>query len=82
MVGLLSSRAIWGYENLPIIEKLHLKLLKLAAGLKSSTPTYMVYDELGALPINIAISKRIVRFWHSLTDSNKQLKYSNKLYHV
>jgi hypothetical protein len=73
---------VWGYENLPIIEKLHLKFLKLAAGLKSSTPTYMVYGELGALPINIAISKRIVRFWHSLTDSNKQLKYSNKLYHV
>jgi len=73
---------VWGYENLPIIEKLHLKILKLAARLKSSTPTYMVYGELGALPINIAISKRIVRFWHSLTDSNKQLKYSNKLYHV
>ena len=36
---------VWGYENLNIVEKLHLKFLKLAAGLKQSTPNVMVYGE-------------------------------------
>jgi hypothetical protein len=43
----------WGFGNNEIIERLHLKFCKLH--LKSSTPDYMVYGELGRYPISIDI---------------------------
>ena len=33
---------VWGFENLDLIERLHLKFLKYVLNLKSSTPDYMV----------------------------------------
>lgn len=44
---LLYGSEVWGFENVNIIERVHLKFLKLAAGLGNSTPNFMVYDELG-----------------------------------
>jgi hypothetical protein len=55
---LLYGCEIWGYENVNIIEKTHLKFLKLAAGLKMSTPSVMVYGELGRFPLKIKIQKK------------------------
>lgn len=38
---LLYSCKIWGYENIDVIERVHLRFLKHI--LKSSTPSFMVY---------------------------------------
>ena len=43
----------WGFENNEIIERIHLKFCKLLLHLKTSTPDYMVYGELGRYPISI-----------------------------
>jgi hypothetical protein len=36
---------IWGYENIDILEKVHVKICKLLLNLKTSTPTFMLYGE-------------------------------------
>jgi hypothetical protein len=53
----------WGFGNNKIIERLHLKLCKLLLHLKTSTPDYMVYGELGRYPIIIDIKVKMINFW-------------------
>ena len=43
---------IWGFTNLQMIERLHLKFCKILLNLKKSTSTYMVYSVLGAKPLS------------------------------
>ena len=40
---LLYGCEIWGFENLAIIEKVHLQILKYTLHLKNSTPLCMIY---------------------------------------
>ncbi len=67
---LLYGSEIWGYNNISAIEKVHLKFLKLLTGLRQSTPTYMLYGELGRRPLYIGIAKRMITFWHKLNSPN------------
>ena len=48
---LLYGSEVWGYENLDVIERVHLKFLKPVLYLKTSTPSYMVYVETGRFPL-------------------------------
>jgi hypothetical protein len=57
---------VWGFSNNDIIEKVHLKFCKLLLHLKSSTPSYMIYGELGRYPLEIDIKSRIISFWAKL----------------
>lgn len=50
---LLYGSEIWGLGNLDVIEQVQLKFYKHIFGLKSSTPNYMVYGELGVFPVKI-----------------------------
>jgi hypothetical protein len=43
---------IWGYENIDILEKVHVKFCKLLLNLKTSTTIY-IYGEIGRYPLNI-----------------------------
>lgn len=54
---------VWGFENLKILESLHLKFLKYVLRVKKSTPTCMVYGEVGRFPLSIKIFARMVKFW-------------------
>ena len=38
-----------------MLERIQLKVLKYLFNLKKSTPTYMIYGELGIVPITVAI---------------------------
>ncbi len=77
---LMYGSEIWGYENLEIIEKVHLKFLKLACGLRQSTPNFMVYGELGRFPLAIAITKRLIHFWLKLETPCSKVKLSTCIY--
>jgi hypothetical protein len=66
-------------NNNDIVEKIHLKLCKTLLNLKTSTPSYMVYCELGRYPIYIDIKIRTVCYSARLI-VGKQTKYSNILY--
>ena len=47
--------------------------------MKSSTPSFMVYGELGRYPLGIDIKIRMVSYWEAFIDG-KQSKLSNILY--
>ena len=76
---LLYGCEIWGYCNLDIIERVHLKFCKLLLNLKKSTPNYMIYGELGILPMSVFIKSRMVNFWIRTLDG-KENKLSCILY--
>ena len=57
---LLYRCEIWGFENIPMIERIHLKYLKYILGLKKSTPTCMVLGETGKNPLSISITCRMI----------------------
>jgi len=67
---------IWGFGKDEIIERIHLKFCKLLLHLKTSTPDYMVYGELGRYPISIDIKVRMIKFWYKLI-MGKQSKLSH-----
>ena len=66
---LLYGCEIWGYGNLEAIERVQLKLLKQILNLKKTTPSFMVYGEVGAYPLFIDIQTRIISFWTKLGDN-------------
>ena len=57
---------IWGFENLDIIETVHTEFLRKITKSRKSTPLYMLYAELGRVPLEITIKTRIVSFWNKL----------------
>jgi hypothetical protein len=67
---------IWGYENIDILEKVHVKLCKLLLNLKTSTPNFMLYGELGRYPLNITVKLKILSFWSKLSSLIYRLLYS------
>ena len=71
---------IWGFENMKIIERLHLKFLKLICPLRNSTPNYNLYGEFGREPIYIRIYKRVIIFWHKLATYTGTTKMSSLLF--
>lgn len=66
---------VWGFENVKIIEKLHVQFCKKIMRLRNSTPNYMVYGELGRYPIEIEINVKMVCFWNKLISSQDKLSY-------
>lgn len=71
---LLYGCEVWGYGNCDIIERVHLKFLKIIFNLKKSTPSFMIYGELGITPITVDIQTRFARYWSKLVEN-----HSNKL---
>ena len=47
---MFSEFEVWGYNQIILIEKLHLKFCKHILNVKPSTPNFMVYGELGRFP--------------------------------
>jgi len=76
---LLYGSEVWGFENLDLLEKLHLRFSKHLLRLKCSTPNFMVYGELGRYPIFVKVKLRMISFWCCLLDGNGQ-KISSLLY--
>lgn len=70
---LLYGCEIWGYENLDIIERVHLKFLKTIFNLKSSTPSYMIYGESGRFPLYIKVYSRMITYWRKLLYSENKI---------
>jgi hypothetical protein len=50
---LLYGCEVWGFGKNEVLERVHLKFCKILLKLKSSTPNYMVYGELGRYPNTI-----------------------------
>ena len=76
---LLYGCEIWGIGNNDEIERVQLKFCKLLLGLKTSTPSYMIYGELGRYPLEVDIKTRTVSFWSKLV-TEKESKLSSIIY--
>lgn len=72
---------VWGYENVELLERLHLKFLKYILGVSKFTSSAIVYGELGRYPIRDMINVRMTSFWaKTLRDTTGKL--SSVLLHV
>ena len=60
---LLYGAEIWGFGNCDVIERIHLKFLNYILKLTKSTPSHMIYGELGILPITLEIRHRVLTYW-------------------
>ena len=76
---LLYGCEIWGIGNVEMLERIQLKFYKQVLNLKKSTPTNMLYGELGVTPLYIDIQTRIVSFWSKLIE-NTGTKLSSFVY--
>ena len=77
---LLYGSEIWGYENTKIVEQIHLNFCKRILKVRSSTPNFMVYGELGRFPLEIRIKSRMLSYWCKLINGGEKLSCS--LYNV
>jgi hypothetical protein len=77
---LLYGSEIWGFENIDIIERVHLHFCRFIWHLKQSTPNCMVYGELGRYPISVIMKVRMIRFWHIELLNGKEFKQYYLLY--
>ena len=57
------SCEIWGVGNLSCIEKIHTDSLKRIFKVEQSTPSVMLYGDLGRVPLSISIKKRVIGYW-------------------
>ena len=78
---LLYGSEIWGCENIEPVERVQLRFLKLLMGLKSSTPSVMVYRELGYQPLKVTIERRAIGYWSHLV-AGKETKVSHCIYQL
>ena len=70
--------AIWGFGKNGIIEKLHLQFCRNVLKVRTSTPCYMIYGELGRVPLDCQVKLNMVKLWNRLLQSENKL--SNTLY--
>ena len=79
---LLYGCEIWGVGNNTMIERVQLNYYKRIFGLKKSTPSYMLYGELGIMPVEIEIHTRIISFWSKIIENNPMHKLSTMMYGI
>ena len=70
---LLYGCEVWGFGNLDIIERVHLKFLKYILNVRVSTPNCIIYGETGTMPISIDIHIRHLTYWAKLIVSGPTL---------
>ena len=76
---LIYGSEIWGFENIDILERVHLQFCKMILHLKQSTPNFIVYAELGRYPITVSVKLRMINFWSRLLNG-KESKMCAVLY--
>ena len=59
---LLYGAELWGNGNCDSLERILLKFLKYLFILKMSTPPYILYGELGIMPISVEIQNRVLSY--------------------
>ena len=81
---LLYGSEIGGYGNFDIQERVQLRFYKYIFNLKNSTPSAMIYGELGVMPLAVHIQTRMISFWAKLiqTEQDEIYKLSPFIYKI
>ena len=72
----------WGFENISLIEKLHLEYLRYTLSLKIYFPTCMVLGETLRFPVSIHSNTRVVSFWSRIIQTTNKIKLSSIIYNI
>ena len=78
---LLYGSEVWGCENVDVIDQFYLKFCKSLLDVKQTTPSVMVYGELGTILLHLKIKSRVLNFWYRII-SGKKDKICYKLYQL
>lgn len=79
---LLYGCEVWGYSNLLLIEKFHLRFCKYILNVNNKTPNCMIYGELGRYPLDINIKTRMIASWvKCVTSNNKIVSHLYRIMH-
>ena len=77
---LLYGAEIWCPDMCDLATKLQLKFYKMILGLSKTTPSIMVFGELGQYPLEITAKCRMLCYWHKLTNVHNKDKLSSVIY--
>lgn len=72
---------IWGYGDNVIIDRVQRKFCKMLLKVKNTTPTCMVYGELGRLSVDYEIQRKCISYWLKIKNMDK-FKYSKIMYEL
>ena len=78
---LLYGCEVWGFGNVDVLERVQLKFIKVLK-LKSCTPNYIVYGEVGLYPLYIDIRGRMVSYWGNVNSIERLGSLANSIYLV
>ena len=74
---LLYGCEVWGSQSIDLVSRAQLRFLKLALGMHKTTPSCMIFGDLGCYPIRTEINSRLLTYWYKLMiDKNNNV---NKL---
>ena len=73
---------VWGFHCLDLIDRLQLRFYKSILKLRASTPTFMVYGEVGKYPVELHIKLRMLLFWQKLVSEENRNNLSSVIYRV
>ena len=79
---LLYGCEVWGFEDISILERLHLKFAKIILKISKYTASCMVYNELGRFTIKKTVKERMVNYWAKLVSTNPVDKWCSLLFHI
>ena len=79
---LLYGCEVWGFGNVDVLERVQLKFIKQVLKLKSCTPNYIVYGEVGLYPLYIDIRGRMVSYWGNVNSIERLGSLANSIYLV
>ena len=69
---LLHGSEVWGCESVDITDLFYLKFCKSLLDVKQSTPSVMIYGELGTMPsLYLKIKTRVFNFWYRTVSGKK-----------
>ena len=73
---LLYGSKIWGFEKFSLMGNICNKFLKLLLPVRKTTPSYLLYGELGRYPVHISVKLRMIAFWFRLQSKLSLLVYN------
>ena len=68
---LLYGSEVWGFQSIMMLEVFYRNFLKKILKLRPSTPNCMVYGEVGVLPLQVSVEKRVINYWLRLVNKNE-----------
>ena len=78
---LLYGCEVWGFSDLNMIDVVHNQFLRNITKLRKSTPVYMLYAELGRVPIELHVKMRMINYWINLING-PETKISRRIYNI